>query len=250
MCLAKLIEDDFWQVHGIWQTSLGYFWAENFFTDFVLTETGQSVAPVLYPCLHIINRRRECLSVKDDQLYVCTYYVLVDKAQVSCVCGDTVAHRTALKNHMQVWQKEQGHDAELTEAHANERTHTCLQEKCAHISNCPRKKLYLQDQLYACQGSLKPTRPANQCSRKSRIPTGSKRAWSSWLHYHRSPLTLARLGLRLSPHFLACFSFSSAQAQTDLSPPPLVSGDFDAWVPERWRRQLPSMWRSLVWWED
>ena len=75
-----------------------------FFTDFVLTETGQSAAPVLYPCLHIINRQRECLSVKDDQLYVCTYYVLVDKAQVSCVCGDTVAHRTALKNHMQVWQ--------------------------------------------------------------------------------------------------------------------------------------------------
>lgn len=59
--------------------------------NFVLMETG----PV-------------CISSREKggQLHVCTYYVLVDKSSsVVRACGDTVSHRTALKNHMQVWQE-------------------------------------------------------------------------------------------------------------------------------------------------
>ena len=152
MCLAKFIEDDFWQVHGIWHTSLRYNLQLNTFSQ-ILCSWKQVNGPLLFKthvCISSTDKENVCVWKLIWQLHMFTYYVF--KAQVSYdVFVERQFHRELLwRTTYKFGRIEQGHDAELTEALANASTRICFQEQCADISKYPGNKLYLRDQLYAC----------------------------------------------------------------------------------------------------
>lgn len=83
-----------------------FFWPSSwrmiFFGKFMISDTSLRYNAGLDNFVHMRTGPSKPMFAY-QQLHVCTYYVLVDKAQVSCcACGDTVSHKTAMKNHMQV----------------------------------------------------------------------------------------------------------------------------------------------------